>query len=138
MKKKIALFFAALFLIPTALVAANARKGGGDPVYILDGDAPPYLYSLLVGSNSATALPSNTFTDEQKVYTRTHLIQNPNQNALYISTMSDFVPKVNPASLIPGSTGSMTLNNNATYYVRYGQGVSSDTISGMITRITGW
>lgn len=138
MKRKIIQILVVLFLFPSVMSGAETRKGGGQATYILDGDAAPIPFELNVGSMNSSALPSNTFSDDQKLYLRTILVQNPNANALYISTMSGFVPRTNPAALIPGSTGSMTLNNNATYYLRYGSGVSSETVHGLITRTTVW
>ena len=129
--KRLVLFLISIFAFQTLVGATGKPAIGNTQRTTLDEGDTQIPFMVSVGSNAATAAPWNSYDDYTKASIRAILIQNPNSTAVMFSTWSGFGIS-NPHGLIPGSTGSITINNAADIYFKEAPGVSTDNVKGIV------
>ena len=129
--KRLALFLISILSLVGPVSAVGTPATGNTSRTTLDEGADQIPFKVNVGSNSSTAAPWNDYDEYIRKSIRAILIQNPNSSAVLMSTWSAFGIS-DPHGLIPGSTGSITINNSAPVFFKEQPGVSTDTVKGIV------
>lgn len=111
-----------LVLISNYSHARQSASRLATPVFTDNGETRQH-YLVNVGSMNASVQPF--ISDLRK--DRVTLIQNPSSFELFIATWSIQNPYADACAFVPKSSGSLTVNM-ATFYMIYGNGVSSETV----------
>ncbi len=132
MLKRMLLLFSLCIALAYNLYARGASQTLSMPTFNDEGNqAQPFR--VIVGSQTPVVQPWVSSTKN----TRAIIIQNPSASyALYVSTWALFTDNDIFFYVNPGS-GTLSLANNTTFYFKYGQNGTSETVRGVILNQTG-